>query len=177
LCIQAEEIWHAEDSAVDFRNVGVRICSADGEFSSRGIERASWWCTLIAALLGPEAAIVSLASVLTVQCLVFADGGLLALGINVFNMGIVPAVLFAVVLKVLGGVVDEKRRRITAAVITSYIAIVAGAALVPFEISYAKVSIPFEAFLGWMIGIHALIGIGEVVITTYRGGRFVQGTA
>ena len=121
---------------------------------------------LVAVLLGPEAAIVSLAAVLTVQCLVFADGGLLALGVNVFNMGIVPAVTFAVVLRALGGVADERRRRIAAAAVTSYLAVVAGAALVPFEISYSKVNIPFGAFLGWMIGVHALIGIGEVVITT-----------
>ena len=122
--------------------------------------------TLIAAVLGPSAAIVGLAAVLTVQCLVFADGGLLALGMNIFNMGIVPALLFVIVLKALGGVADEKRRRLVAAAITAYLAILIGAALVPFEISYAKVNIPFGAFLGWMIGVHALIGIGEVAITT-----------
>jgi cobalt/nickel transport system permease protein len=132
--------------------------------------------TLIAAVLGPSAAIVGLAAVLTVQCLVFADGGLLALGMNIFNMGIVPALLFVIVLKALGRVArwlvlppslaDEKRRRLVAAAVTAYLAILLGAALVPFEISYAKVNIPFGAFLGWMMGAHALIGIGEAAITT-----------
>src|ERR1035441_9653686 len=46
---------------------------------------------LVAALLGPSAAIVVLTTVLIVQCFLFADGGVLALGANIFNMGIVGA--------------------------------------------------------------------------------------
>ena len=45
---------------------------------------------LLAILLGPHAAFLTLASVLTVQALFFADGGLLALGCNIFNLGFIP---------------------------------------------------------------------------------------
>src|SRR5271157_2966654 len=47
---------------------------------------------LVAALLGPAAALVVLTTVLIVQCFLFADGGVLALGANIFNMGIVGGV-------------------------------------------------------------------------------------
>ena len=64
---------------------------------------------LLAILLGPHAALVVIASVLTVQALFFADGGLLALGANLFNLGVLPCfVVYPLVYRPLAG---RRRRR------------------------------------------------------------------
>ena len=121
---------------------------------------------LLTALLGPEAAVLGMSAVLTIQCLVFLDGGLLALGLNIFNMGLVPPLVYTLASKiVLRSGSDERRGRIVASIISAYLAVLIGAVLVPFEVSYSKVSMPFTLFLAWMAGVHALIGIGEAVIT------------
>lgn len=117
---------------------------------------------LLATLLGPEAAVLGMAAVLTIQCFLFADGGLLALGLNIFNMGVVPAVVFAGVNRLLPG---GAARRIGSAAVAAWLAVVAGAFLVPFEVSYSKVNMPFWTFLSFMLFVHALIGIGEAAIT------------
>ncbi len=48
---------------------------------------------LLAMLLGEFPALLTIASVLVIQCLIFADGGLLALGANIFNMGVIPCLI------------------------------------------------------------------------------------
>ena len=48
---------------------------------------------LLAAVLGPFPALITISAVLIIQCLLFADGGLLALGCNIFNMGVIPCLL------------------------------------------------------------------------------------
>lgn len=48
---------------------------------------------LLSAILGGPAAMLTMAAVLTIQCLFFADGGLLALGCNIFNMGVIPCLI------------------------------------------------------------------------------------
>src|SRR5512136_1177780 len=59
---------------------------------------------LLAILLGPHAAFLVIASVLTVQAFFFADGGLLALGCNIFNLGFFPAfVAYPLVYRVMAG--------------------------------------------------------------------------
>src|SRR3989304_78454 len=59
---------------------------------------------ILAALLGPHAAFLAMASVLTVQALFFADGGLLALGCNIWNLGLYPAfIAYPLIYKPLGG--------------------------------------------------------------------------
>ena len=130
---------------------------------------------LLAALLGPEAAILGMAAVLIIQCLLFADGGLLALGLNIFNMGVVPALVYAGVFRTVGSAILQKPgRRVLIAAASAYVAVLIGALLVPFEVSYSKVVMPFGTFLGLMIGIHALIGIGEAAITAAVTGVLVK---
>jgi cobalt/nickel transport system permease protein len=70
---------------------------------------------LLAILLGPHAAFVVVASVLTVQALVFADGGLLALGANMFNLGVLPCYLaYPLVYRPLAGRSPAPRRAASA---------------------------------------------------------------
>ena len=66
---------------------------------------------ILAILLGPYAAFLVIASVLTVQALFFADGGLLALGCNIFNLGILPAfVAYPFIYRPLAGSEPRPRR-------------------------------------------------------------------
>jgi cobalt/nickel transport system permease protein len=120
---------------------------------------------LAAVLLGPWAGTLVMACVVAVQALVLQDGGLVVLGANIFNMGVVGTlggfVLYRLVCGVLGG---ESRARIPAAGIASWIAVVAGAGLMAVQLAASGTS-PISLALPAMVGVHALIGIGEALIT------------
>jgi len=123
---------------------------------------------LLAILLGPAAGIVTITSVLIVQCLVFQDGGLLALGCNVINMGAVPCLIGWVLYKGLAGRREPlpAGRQYLAAWGACLVAITAGAALVPVQAALAgRLNIPVTHFLTVMVGVHLIIGAIEGVIT------------
>lgn len=118
-----------------------------------------------AVLLGPWAAIVVLTVVLSVQCLIFHDGGLLALGANVFNMGVVGAgggyLLFTIVRHALG---DRRGARAGAAVLAAWFATILAAIAASIELGLSG-AFPFLPTLYTLVGIHCLIGVGEALIT------------
>jgi cobalt/nickel transport system permease protein len=122
---------------------------------------------LLAGLLGPYPALLSLAAVLAIQCLFFADGGLLALGCNILNMGVIPClVVFPLVFKPLlkkGG----SAKTVTAASILSAAAgLQLGAFGVVVETRLSGVTaLPFSVFVLLMQPIHLAIGIVEGVVT------------
>jgi cobalt/nickel transport system permease protein len=122
---------------------------------------------LLAALLGPGPALITLAAVLLIQCLFFADGGLLAYGCNVFNMGVCATlVAYTLIYKpIVGKGLDKKR--ITGASIAACIAgLQLGAFLVVLETLFSGVTeLPFGAFLLLMQPIHLAIGLVEGLIT------------
>lgn len=122
---------------------------------------------LLGALLGPWAAFITLASVLVVQCLVFADGGLMALGCNILNMGICSTLIaYPLVFRPIAGRCDRSWRLISASVAASVVGLELGALLVTAETEASGVTaLPFGQFLGLMTMIHLLIGIGEGVAT------------
>jgi cobalt/nickel transport system permease protein len=122
---------------------------------------------LLAGLLGPYPALLALAAVLVIQCLFFADGGLLALGCNIVNMGVVPClIVYPLVFRPLlkGGV---SGRKISAASILSVmIALQLGAFGVVAETQASGITaLPFSVFVLLMQPIHLAIGIVEGVIT------------
>ncbi len=123
---------------------------------------------LAAVLLGPSAAVVIMTAVLATQCLVFGDGGLLALGANVLNMAILhPLVGFAVYRVVAGHarpVGERHARRIAAAAFASWVATIASAATCAGELVLSRVGAP-SVVLPAMVGVHAVIGLGEALIT------------
>jgi cobalt/nickel transport system permease protein len=106
-----------------------------------------------------------MACVIAVQALVFQDGGLVVMGANIFNMGVVGTLggyyVYRLVARLLGG---EERARIPAAGIAAWLAVVAGSTLMAFELAMSGTS-PIEVALPAMVGVHLLIGIGEAVIT------------
>lgn len=122
---------------------------------------------LAAALVGPWAGALCVTVVLVVQGLVFADGGLSALGLNVVNMALVGAWGGYALLIVLRRVIPKTRPALVGAT-----AIAAGLApvmaAIVFTLEYAiggNGAVSVGTVAGAMIGVHLLIGIGEGVIT------------
>jgi cobalt/nickel transport system permease protein len=122
---------------------------------------------LAAILLGPWVGSLVVAVVVVVQALMFADGGLTALGYNTLNMAIVPAfggwALFRLFRRLLpndsSGVVGASGLAAGASVVL---------AAVSFSLQWlfgASAPVPFDTVFGAMVGVHTLIGIGEGVIT------------
>ena len=127
---------------------------------------------LAAVLVGPWAGALCIAVVLLVQALLFADGGLTALGLNVLNMGLVGGlggyVLFAGLRRVLP---KGQSGVVVAAGIAAGLSVVLAA--VAFTVEYAiggTGSASLTAVVGAMVGVHALIGIGEGLITAMAVG-------
>jgi cobalt/nickel transport system permease protein len=120
---------------------------------------------LAAVLLGPWLACLVLAVVLAVQAFVFADGGITALGANVFNMGVIGGV-------VVGGLMLAARKALPntrvallgVTAVGAWLAVMAGAAACAIELA-ASDTVPLGTVLPAMLGVHAIIAIGEAVIT------------
>jgi cobalt/nickel transport system permease protein len=120
---------------------------------------------LAAVLLGPWLACLVLAVVLVVQALLFADGGLSALGANVLNMGVIGGLGAGLLLAAARRVLPRTRRAFLAATgVAAWLAVVAGAVACSFELSISG-TVPLGTVLPAMVGVHVLIGIGEAVVT------------
>ena len=117
---------------------------------------------LAAIVLGPWAGILVMTTVIAVQGLVFQDGGLVVMGANIFNMGILTALIGYGLYR---GVARRSRSvRLTVASVAAWLSVVAAALLTSFELWLSGTSalrIVFPA----MLGVHMLIGIGEALIT------------
>jgi cobalt/nickel transport system permease protein len=132
---------------------------------------------LAGVLLGPWAGTLVMTCVVAVQALVFQDGGLVSLGANVFNMGIVGALggygLYRAVAKVLGG---EDRARVPAAAIAAWVSVVTGAALMAVQLGVSGNTV-LELALPALVGVHAVIGVGEALITAAALGFIASSRA
>jgi cobalt/nickel transport system permease protein len=121
---------------------------------------------LLALVLGPHAALVTIASVLIVQALFFADGGLLALGTNIFNLGIIPVTLGVLIYKVFGGKEPGRTRRSASTIVAVVVALEIGAAAVVIQtLVSGRSDLPLLHFLGLMAGIHLPIALVEGAVT------------
>lgn len=122
---------------------------------------------ILALLLGPEAAFLVMASVLGVQALFFGDGGLLALGANVFNLGFFPAfIAFPLIFRPIAKDCTSRGRVITASIVAAIVALQLGAFGVVLETVTSGVSqVPFSAFVVLMQPIHLAIGVVEGLVT------------
>jgi cobalt/nickel transport system permease protein len=130
---------------------------------------------LLAIILGPHPGAIVVTSVVIVQCLIFQDGGLLALGCNIINMAVVPAYLGYYIYNFLAGQNPSSGRLYLATVLACFIGIEAAAALVPIQATLSGVlDVPFTTFLGTMLSVHAVIGLCEGVITVAVLGYIQQ---
>ncbi len=116
---------------------------------------------LAAVVLGPWNGILAIASVLLVQAFVFSDGGILALGANIFNMGVVG--VFA------GNYIYQLIKRKTgktyfAIAVSSWVSVVLAATACSLELALSK-TIGLNLVLPAMFKVHMLIGLGEAIVT------------
>lgn len=122
---------------------------------------------ILTIMLGPYAAFLAMASILTVQALFFADGGLLALGCNIWNLGIYPCFLiYPLIYKPIAGDGTSTRRLSIAAIVSVVIALQLGAFSVVLEtLLSGKSELPFGTFVLLMQPIHLAIGLVEGILT------------
>jgi len=120
---------------------------------------------LAAILLGPWAAVLIMTCVLIAQCLIFQDGGLLALGANVLNMGIIASFtgyyLYRASTKILG---EARGGGLFGGFIAAWGSVLLASIACALELAGSG-TVPIRVALPAMAGWHALIGIGEGVIT------------
>lgn len=122
---------------------------------------------LLVGLLGGTPAVVTLTAVLLIQCLFFADGGLLALGANIFNMGVIPCLFVCPLIfrPILRKGVTHKRIMI-ASVVSCVVGLQLGAFCVVLQTLASGVTeLPFHTFVLLMQPIHLAIGFVEGIIT------------
>ncbi|MFZ7134380.1 MAG: energy-coupling factor ABC transporter permease [Eubacteriales bacterium] len=122
---------------------------------------------LLAILLGPYAGFLTMASILIIQALFFADGGLLALGCNVFNMGFFTCfITYPFIFKKIIQKGFTKKRLFIASILSVVIGLQLGALSVVLEtVLSGKTELPFNTFVLLMQPIHLAIGIVEGLIT------------
>ena len=119
---------------------------------------------LAAVLLGPGAAIIVLTTVLLVQCFLFADGGVTALGANIFNMGLIDVVTGYAIYLGVRRVVTGQRGLVLAAAFAGWCATVLAAICCAGEVAWSG-KVAWRLVFPAMTGVHMLIGIGEGAIT------------
>ena len=130
---------------------------------------------LAAILVGPYTGVLCVSVVLLMQGILFADGGLTALGVNITDMAITTTVVAYAVFRGLVKVLPRTRRSITAASFTAALLSVPAAALV-FTLLYSlggTTDVSLTKVATAMIGVHLLIGVGEAAITALTVGAVI----
>ncbi|WP_371548689.1 energy-coupling factor ABC transporter permease [Streptomyces sp. NBC_00554] len=130
---------------------------------------------LAAILVGPYTGVLCVSVVLLMQGILFADGGLTALGVNITDMAIVTTVVAYAVFRGLVKVLPRGRRSITAAAFVSALLSVPAAA-VAFTLIYAvggTTDVSIDKVATAMVGVHILIGLGEAAITALTVGAVI----
>ncbi len=126
---------------------------------------------LAAIVLGPWAAIIVMTAVIAVQALVFQDGGLIVMGANIFNMGILTALIGYGLYR--GAANRGRGTKLAVAGIAAWISVVAGALVAAFQL-WLSGTIALRVVFPAMLGVHMIIGIGEALITVAALGFILQ---
>lgn len=119
---------------------------------------------LAAVLLGPYAGAIVIAVVLIVQCLIFQDGGLTTLGANIFNMSFLGAIGGYLVYNVIRVSLAGKKGVMVGTAIAAWLSVVIASCACAIELAISGTS-PLRVALPAMAGVHALIGVGEAIVT------------
>lgn len=130
---------------------------------------------LAAILVGPYTGVLCVSVVLLMQGILFADGGLTALGVNITVMGVVTVVVSYAIFRGLLGILPPTRRSVTVAAFTGALLSVPAAAAA-FTLVYAiggTTDVPVAKVITAMVGVHVLIGIGEAAITAATVGAVI----
>ena len=120
--------------------------------------------TLVSILLGPGAATIVIASVLLVQSFLFADGGILALGANIFNMALLGVISGYALYRLLRRILPGEWGNIAAVAIAAWASVLVSSVSCAGELAWSG-TVQWHMAFPAMAGIHALIGVGEAAIT------------
>lgn len=118
--------------------------------------------TLAAIVLGPWLGILVMTAVIALQALLFQDGGLVAMGANILVMGVIPALVGYGLYRLVAG--RGRRVALLGAGIAAWLSVVAAALLTALFLGFSN-TVSFAIVVPVMLGIHALIGLGEALIT------------
>ncbi len=130
---------------------------------------------LAAILVGPYTGVLCVSVVLLMQGILFADGGLTALGVNITNMAVVTTIVAYGLFRALVKLLPRTRRSVTVASFVAALLSVPAAAL-SFTLMYAiggTTDVSIGKVAGAMVGVHILIGIGEAAITALTVGAVI----
>lgn len=127
---------------------------------------------LAAILVGPWVALLAMTVVLSLQAFIFADGGLSAIGLNIFNMGVITVLIGWFTFKFILRILPKKNSSVVAAsAIAAFISVPISA--LGFVVEYAiggSGIIDLDKVLGAMLSVHVLIGLGEAAISALTIG-------
>jgi cobalt/nickel transport system permease protein len=117
---------------------------------------------LAAITLGPWAGMLVMTAVIATQALILQDGGLIVMGANILNMGLVTAAIgYGLYGATAGG---NRTMKLATAGVAAWISVMAGALFTSLEI-WLSGNAQLQVIITAMLGVHALIGIGEALIT------------
>lgn len=120
---------------------------------------------LAAIVLGPWSAVLVMAAVIGLQGLLFQDGGLLVMGWNIMNMGVLTAFTGAAVYRLVRDQLGDGRTTlILGGAAGAWLSVMVAALATSLELAASGTS-PLNIVLPAMLGVHSLIGIGEAIIT------------
>jgi len=120
---------------------------------------------LVAVLLGPWLGSLVIGLVLLVQCLGFADGGVTALGANVFNMAVIGTILSYYIFYGIKKLLPKNKTAFLAATgVVAWLSVMLASGAASLELAVSGTT-PLSVVLPSMLGVHAIIGVGEAIIT------------
>ena len=119
---------------------------------------------LAAVALGPFAGFIVISIVLVVQCLVFQDGGITALGANIVNMGIAGTIVGYYIYAALKKGIF-RNNTLTAVFLSAWVSVILASGLCALELAFSQAS-PLNVVLPAMLFVHIFIGLGEAIITS-----------
>ncbi|MEX2446042.1 MAG: energy-coupling factor ABC transporter permease [Dehalococcoidia bacterium] len=129
---------------------------------------------LAAVLLGPWAAIIVMTAVVGLQAVLFQDGGIVVLGVNVLNMGVITVLVGTLVYRAAEPFARSSWMQLTVAFVAAWLSVEVAAIATALQLAASGTS-PLGVVLPAMVGVHALIGIGEGLITV-AALRFILST-
>jgi len=124
---------------------------------------------LAAIILGPWAAVLVLTSVVAVQALLFQDGGLVVMSLNIINMGVITSFVGYFAYKGLSLIFKDKTGMFPSSFVAGWLSVVITSAFVAVELALSGTS-SLRIALPAMLGVHALIGVGEGLLTAFALG-------
>jgi cobalt/nickel transport system permease protein len=120
---------------------------------------------LAAVMLGPWGGSCVIAAVLIVQCLLNGDGGLTALGANFVNMGLIGSVVGYAIYDPIRRAIGGRKGVLLGAMAAAWFSVILASGAFAFELAASGRRSDFMSVLGWMVMLHAGIGLGEAIIT------------